>query len=121
MAAPNIAGLTTITGKTMGIAVGSTQTTLLTNATGSGKVFKVNTVIISNIDGTSAADMTLEFYDLTTRTDYKITSTVSVPPDNTLLAIDKNTSIYLEEGDILKGTAGTAGDLMAVISYEEIS
>jgi len=121
MANPNIVGVTTITGRTMGLAIGATQTTLLTNAADSGKVFKINAIIISNIDGTNAADITLEFYDATTTTDYKITSTLSVPPDNTLLAIDKSTSIYLEEGDILKGTASSASDLVAIISYEEIS
>jgi hypothetical protein len=34
--------------------------------------------------------------------------------------IDKNSSFYLQEGDILEGGAGAASDLTYTISYEEL-
>jgi hypothetical protein len=38
-----------------------------------------------------------------------------------LIALDKSTSIYLEENTSLTATAGTASKLKVTISYEDIS
>ena len=119
MANPNIVNVATISGKTKGAALGTTVADLLENPASSGKIFKVNCVYISNIDGESAAAATLNFSD--NGTAYKIINTVSVPADSTLVAISKNEAIYLEEGDKLTGLADVADDLEVVISYEEIS
>ena len=51
MAAPNIVNVTTITGKTAGLAVTTSATDIVDNPASSGKVFKVNSLIISNVDG----------------------------------------------------------------------
>jgi hypothetical protein len=50
----------------------------------------------------------------------KFASTISVPADATLVLIDKNSSIYLEEADVLEGGASADGDLTYTISYEEL-
>lgn len=117
MAAPNIVGVTTITGKTAVLAVTTSATAIVTNSSSSGKVFKVNALYVANIDGTNACDLTVDLFRSSTA--YKIASTVSVPADTTLDVISK--SIYLEEGDSLRLTAGANSDLEAVCSYEEIS
>lgn len=117
MAAPNIVGVTTITGKTAVLAVTTSATAIVTNSSSSGKVFKVNALYVANIDGTNACDLTVDLFRSSTA--YKIASTVSVPADATLDVISK--SIYLEEGDALRLTAGANSDLEAVCSYEEIS
>ena len=120
MAAPNIVNVATITGITTGRALTTTTTTqLLINGAASGKVFKVNSIIVANIDGSSAADLTLIYNDGST--DYKLASTISVPADSTLVALDKNASLYLEEGCSIKGGAGANSDLECLITYEEIS
>ena len=63
MAAPNIVGVTTITGKTAAYSLGDTsETTILNNAADSGKVFKVNTIIVPNDDGSNNADITVTYY-----------------------------------------------------------
>lgn len=118
MAAPDIVNVTSILGKTTAAAVTTTATDLLTNAAASNKVYKVNTVIVSNIDGTNNADVTVSFRR--SSTDYALTSTVTVPADASLVVLTKDTSIYLEEGDSLRFTASVNGDLQAVISYEII-
>ena len=120
MAAPNIVNVATITGKTVGVAVAATTTTIVTNAASSGKVFKINTLTIANIDGTNAADITVEVLKNGT-TAYKLANTISVPADSTLVVIAKDTALYLEENDTLRAVASAAGDLEAVCSYEEIS
>ena len=117
MAAPNIVNVATITGKTAVQAVGTSATAIVTNSAASGKVFKVNALYVANIDGSAAADITVDLFRSSTA--YPIASTISVPADATLDIMTK--AIYLEEGDVLRCTASAAGDLTAVCSYEEIS
>lgn len=122
MAAPNLLAPTTCTGKTVGAALTTTLTAaLLTNAAASGKVLKVNSVYIANIDGTNSADLTLSFNDASPAVTTAIASTVAIAADTTVVVISKDSPIYLEEGDILQGGASANGDLVAVISYEDIS
>lgn len=117
MAAPNIVNVATITGKTAVQAVGTTAAAIVTNSTSSGKVFKVNALYVSNIDGTNNAEVTVDIFRSSTA--YHIAKTVVVPADASLDVLSK--AIYLEEGDALRLTAGTTGDIEAVCSYEEIS
>lgn len=117
MAAPNIVNVATITGKTAVQAVGTSATAIVTNSSGSGKVIKINALYISNVDGTSAADVTVDLYR--SSTPYRLGSTISLPADDSMDFISK--AVYLEEGDSLRLTASASGDIEAVCSYEEIS
>jgi hypothetical protein len=117
MAAPNIVNVATITGKTAVQAVGTSATAIVSNSGGSGKVFKVNALYVANVDGSAAADITVDLYRSSTA--YPVASTISVPADASLDIVSK--AIYLEEGDSLRCTASASGDLVAVCSYEEIS
>ena len=124
MTAPNIVNVTTITGKSAVVDLTGTSATLVVeNPASSGKVFKINSLVVSNVDGTNAADITISFFseDNIGGTATEIVSTVSVPADASLVVIDKNTSIYLEEDRSIGATAGAANDLKVVVSYEEIS
>ena len=124
MAAPNIVNVTSIYGKSAVVDLSTTSaTSVLSNAASSGKVFKINSLIVSNVDGTSAADITVNYYSAAAigGTATQIVSTVSVPADSSLVVIDKNTSIYLEEDKSIGATAGSASDLKVLISYEDIS
>jgi hypothetical protein len=124
MAAPNIVNVTTIIGKSAAVDLTTTSATaVVSNAASSGKVFKINSLVVSNVDGTNAADITVSYYseDDIGGTATQIVSTISVPADATLVVIDKNTSIYLEEDRSIGATAGTASDLKVLVSYEEIS
>jgi hypothetical protein len=117
MAAPNIVNVATITGKTAVQAVGTSATAIVTNSSGSNKVFKVNSLYVSNVDGTANASVNVDIYRSSTA--YHVAKTVTVPADATLDVITK--AIYLEEGDSLRLTASASGDIEAVCSYEEIS
>jgi len=117
MAAPNIVNVATITGKTAVQAVGTSATAIVTNSASSGKVFKVNALLVSNIDGTNNAEITVDLFRSSTA--YHLAKTVVVPADATLDVLAK--AIYLEEGDALRLTANAASDLEAICSYEEIS
>lgn len=120
MAAPNIVNVNTITAKTTGAALGTTVTTsLLDNSASSNKVFKVNTIIVSNVDGTNDATTTISYHDGSTA--YKLANAINVPAGATVVIVDKNSAIYLEENNSIRGGASAASDLECVISYEEIS
>ena len=124
MTAPNIVNVTTITGKSAVVDLTTTSATaVVSNAAASGKVFKINSLVVSNVDGTNAADITVSYYseDDIGGTATQIVSTISVPADASLVVIDKNTSIYLEEDRSIGATAGTASDLKVLVSFEEIS
>jgi hypothetical protein len=124
MAAPNIVGVTTITGKTYFTSLSDTSTTtLLNNAANSGKVFKVNSIIVANDDGSSAADVTISLYpqDDQGGTAVQLASTISVAADSTLVVLDRASSIYLEEDRTLTAAASAGNDLNVIVSYEEIS
>ena len=98
MANPNVVAVSSISAQTVLDAdVAASAVSLLTCA--SDKLCKINSLVIANIDGTK---------------------TITVSADSTLLPIDKNMGLYLNEGDILKIQASAAGDLSAVCSYEEI-
>ena len=119
MAAPNILSATSIYGKTVGRALDTTLTTgVLTCA--ANKVLKINSIIVSNIDGSAAADVTASFYDSTAATSYQIASTVSVPADSTLIVLGKDSPIYLEESDEIRAGASANGDLVMIVSYDEL-
>ena len=124
MAAPNIVNVATITGKSATVDLTTTNATaVVSNAASSGKVFKVNSLTVANVDGSVAADITVSYYseDNIGGTATEIVKTVSVPQDSTLVVIDKNTSLYLEEDRSIGATASAANDLKVFVSYEEIS
>jgi len=124
MAAPNIVNVATITGKTATVALSSTNATVLvTNAASSNKVFKINMIQVANVDGTNACDVTVDVHsaDDGAGTAYSLVATASVAADSSMVVLDKNTAIYLEEDKSITATAGTANDLEIIVSYEEIS
>lgn len=124
MAAPNLVSPTTINGKSVTVDLTTTSaTSILSNAASSGKVLKINSLYVANVDGTAAAEITINYYSAAALggTATQICSTVAVPADATLVVIDKDAYIYLEENTSLGATAGTANDLKVVCSYEDIS
>jgi len=124
MAAPNLASLTTITAKTGLTDLNSTSaTTLLSNAASSGKVLKLSSLYVCNVDGTNNADVTIKVHSAASGggTGFAIASTIVVPADGSAVVIDKNSPVYLEEDKSLVATASAADDLECVLSYEELS
>ena len=123
MANPNIVSVASIYGKTAYDAdIATSASSLVSNAASSGKILKINSLIIANIDGTNAADITVTLRNAAGGTTYStLAYTISVPADATLVVISKDSSIYLEEDRSLYVAASAAGDLSATCSYEEIS
>jgi hypothetical protein len=119
MANPNIGTATNFFGRTIGMSVliGAQNITGIVPA---NRVFKVNSLIIANVNGTSAADITITWQDASAGVNYNLAYTISVPADSTLVVLSKDTQIYLEEGDTILVNASAVGVLHAIISFEEI-
>ena len=127
MANPNIAAATNIVGNTSTTLISSTAdpfaTALVNNAASSGKVYKINSIVVANVDGSAAADITVKIFsqDDLGGTGTAIASTISVPADSTLIVTDKTTAFYLLEDKSIGATASAANDLVVTISWEEIN
>ena len=134
MANPNIVSVSTINGATAYQALTNTNdNALISNAASSGTIIKVNNIFVSNVNGVSAATVSLSFRSaanavtsgtLTTAssgTAYRMVYQISVPANTTLMLLDKAGSIYLTENTSISVQAGTAGYLEVVSSYETIS
>lgn len=124
MANPNIVNVAAIYGNSAQVSLTTTSaTSLVSNAASSGKVFKINSITVANVDGTNAADITINIYSAAALggTAFPIVSTISVPADATLIVTDKTTTFYLLENQSIGATAGTASDLVVNASWEEIN
>ena len=116
MANPNIVNVTSILGKSVQAALTTTLTTEIL-ACASDKLVKVNNIIIANIDGTNSVDCSV-FITKSGGSPIALASTVSVPADSTLIVTDKNSTIYLEEGDNIEAGASADSDAVITINYE---
>jgi hypothetical protein len=111
------------------VPTGTTAVVLLPNAASSNLVYKINQIVVANTTG-SAANATVSVYTNgavaqgsapSGGTAYPIVSAVSVPANASLIAVDKTTSLYLQEGTSISITSGTANSLTFSISYESIA
>lgn len=124
MTIPNIAAVSTINNKTVTLSLTTTNaTTILSNAAGSNQSLLVNSLYLSNVDGSSAVDATVKLHPQASGggTGVSLMTTVVVPSDATLVAITKNDPITLEENTSLTITASAANDLEAVLSYSVLA
>lgn len=117
MAAPNIKSPTSITLKQLSSTVGTAALTLVT--CGADKAIKLSALFAANVQGTSAGDITIRVSDGTST--HAVCSTVSVPADASVLVVDRNSPLYLEEGDSVEAVASATGTIQIVGSYEEIA
>lgn len=131
MANPNILAATTINGVTTYYTPsGTSAVVLLPNAASSGKVFRVNQILATNVNGSAAVNATVSIYTNgavaqgsapSGGTAYPIASTISVPANASLILSDKTSAFYLQEGTSITVTSGTGSGITYTVSYEDIS
>ena len=120
MAAPNIKSPTSITLKSLGTTVGTSAVTLVTCA--SDKAVKVSTLYATNVDDSySAAAKTVTCRINASGVTHAIAMRASINADATLVVVDRDAPVYLEEGQSLEAIAYTTGTIHVVGSYEEIA
>ena len=117
MAAPNIVDVTSIIGTTVVADLGTTLTTTLVTAA-ADKVNKINLIRVTNV---TDSDATTTIDSEVAGTHKKLCNELTVPANSSVDVIDKTSSFYLQEGDLIRGGASAASTLEVTISYEKIN
>lgn len=123
MANPNIVNVTSIYGGLSYLApANTTANVLLSNASGSSTVLKVDSLTCTNVTATSATiTVSVTSAAAGSGTAYRIAYQIPVPGNTSMQLIDKNNFIYLTEDKSIVVTSGTSGSIEYVTSYEIIS
>ena len=120
MANPNIVNVTSIYGKVDGHAlttdaISDSGSNVIT--CGSEQLYKINSIIVSNVDGTNSCTIDVAV-NLSSDARFYLAKSVTLPAATTLVVVGKDSPIYLEEGDELEAKASAASDAELVVSYE---
>ena len=124
MANPNIVNVTDIRGNTSSTLLTTTSDTLIvSNPASSNKIYKINTIIIANRDGTEPREVSVKLFTEAALggSNTEIASTVTIPADASLVLIDKNSSLYLLENRSIGGSASSGNTIVITCSWEEIA
>ena len=114
MAKPNIVSVAYIYGETHVTVLTTTLTTTLVTAA-ADEVYKINLIRCANI---TDDDATVTFDIEVSGTHKMLANEVTVPANSVVDVIDKNSSVYLQETDLIRGGASAGTTVDCVISYE---
>jgi hypothetical protein len=121
MANPNL-GTTTSTyaNNSLVSLTATTDTLLASNAASSGKVFLVDSIIVSNTSA-AGADITVTMYAAATNTGtaYRIANTITVPAKSTLVVVAKSNGVSIKEAQSIYATASVASALAVTTFWKE--
>jgi hypothetical protein len=101
----------------------TTETQVVSNAAASNKAYMIDAIVVSNVDGVNACDITLNFYAAATNTGTatKIAHTVTVPADATLVVVTRDFGLTLKEAQSIYAIASAGGDLHVLAFWKELS
>jgi hypothetical protein len=119
MANPNIVNVATINGNTAVQLITTTPTAIVSNAAASGKIYKINAIVVTNVDASNSATLTVDLYRSSTA--YRLIYNLTIAINTAYTPIDKSLCLYLLEGDSIRLTASANSRLEAVATWEEIS
>lgn len=122
MAAPNIVQVANIAGRTATTALSAnTPASVVSNAASSGNVIKINSIFVANTSPTAAiiANVSVNSAAAGAGSNTALIANAGIATGTTLIALDKASSIYLEEDKSITVETTAAAD--CVISYEIVS
>lgn len=122
MAQPNLLNISTITGNTIGTTLTTDTTTTIVSCP-PNTVLKINSITVNS--GGDAVDVFVDYYDSSNDETLALAGGLDPVAVNPLLSsirvLDKDLTVYLEEGDEIRAGAGDPGVADLVMSYEEIT
>jgi hypothetical protein len=127
MAAPDIVNVAHIYPHTATVFPTGTSRTALVAAPSTGVAYKINQIVVANIDGTNAYTTTVETRLADGTTYGALASTISVPANSSIIISDKTTMFYLVDATVsgeactLWVTSSTGSKLLYTVSYEALS
>ena len=114
----NLANTVTITAKTALVNVTTVSANVLSNATSSGQIHKINTIMFNNYSaGSTTANVTIN----RATGDFFVARLIVVPANSILTVIAKDNAIYLEEGDTLQASVSANSALHLISGFELLS
>lgn len=116
MTAPNLLALTQVYGKSTATNISTAVTVLLSNSYASSRSVKIVSLYVANVDVATAAKISVDFYR--SSVSIRLIDRLQISPGNSLIAIDKNSALYLEEGDSLRCFSDQTDLMHVVVSYE---
>jgi len=119
MANPNIRNVVTLVGNTVVQNATTVFANLVINSASSGKICRITTINASNLDGTTAQNVSIDL--VRSSASYSVVRGVTIPAGSTLVPITKDNSLYLLEGDVLQSKASANASVQIVCSFEELS
>ena len=114
MAIPNIVDVSSIYGTTEVVILTTTLTATLVTAA-SNKVLKINLIRCSNY---TDSDTVVTFDIEVSGTHLTLANEVPVSKNSVVDIIDKNSSVYLQETDLIRGGSAAGTAVHCTISYE---
>lgn len=123
MATPNIVGVSDIRGNTTYlIPTGTSATTWTALTPATNTVNKIDSITATNVTA-SAAAITVSINSATAGggTAYRLCYQISVPPNASLIIVDKTTSFYVSDSQSIVVTSGVSNALELVATYESIT
>ena len=127
MANTNISNVSTVVGVTTAIKIANANNfggnVLLSNAAASGAVYKINSIIASNVDGSNNADISINYMASAAGIghSYGVCKSMVVSAGSNLVILGKDSPVYLTENTSLCCAASAADDVDVLISYESYS
>lgn len=99
------------------LPISASITDILEAPAASNMVIRVDTVTICN---TTSSSIDVDVYLTRSSTTYAIAKTITIPAYSSLVALDKDYPVYLEEGDKIQVQASAWG-LQAICAYTILS
>ena len=118
MATPDLVNVATINGILGAGAVTTSNQDIIDVP--ADKLYKVNGLYVSNVDGTNDATVSVSVSVDNGSNFYHLAKTVTVPADSTVQIITKDSSIYLDETDLLRIVGSANNMLEYVYSLESL-
>jgi hypothetical protein len=123
MAAPNIVNVANLFGETEQYTPTTNESSATSNSSGSGKVYRINSIRVSNVNGSGGADanITIKYRDNVSGTPSAIhlAYEIIIPVQSSLEVVSN--SFYLKEDQDIRLLASANSALEVLISYEDIS
>jgi hypothetical protein len=119
MANPNIVNMTSLHGETAATVATMSFVDLIENVASSNKVYKINSLSASNVSTIESVDVSVNL--VRSSNSYAVVRNLSIPTTSSLIAISKDHSLYLQEGDKLQVKASGVDSIEIICSYEVIS
>lgn len=121
MAGPNIVNVSQINANTNLVNVTTVLANVVSNPSNSDRVYKINNIQLANYGSSVVSANVIINRSSASPANYYIAGIVQVPATSTLVVVAKDTSFYMEEGDVLQINASANSTVHGVVSYEIIS